>query len=463
MGNTSSKDIDMYETLLLQKQRIIRENERYAFGENTIDKAPKKENPDNRINVPIGKSTVTDVVGYSGRPGELKTEYIVKPVEDEEGIEEEHEKTDDITRLLKSFDEHNKEGVENSELLTTSISLGMAWELWWTSDELGLLEEGILTPEYKIVDNKEVIPVYDGSLKPKMVKFLRYYSTMKGTEETKHCDIYYPKEWESYKRQGDLWVQVVPVDAEGNVKAQTYPYKKVPAIPFRSSMRNEPIFNAQKKLMDSYDSLLSKTQNEVDRFNAAIALFPFKVNKAKWKSISNALRPFFEDLDQYEKWPEYLNKDLNGVGTFYPAQADRLLNDYYRTVKVPDMSDENFAGNASGVALAYKLLGLEFIVSEIEVYFRPGLYQRFEFYKDIMNFSPKYKNVDWDLYEQIIIWNRNLPLDKELLLKMASMLQSLGYSDEAINRFIPSSVIEGKIISEEEIDDESDGDKDDID
>jgi len=40
---------------------------------------------------------------------------------------------------------------------------------------------------------------------------------------------------------------------------------------------------------------------------------------------------------------------------------------------VPDLTDEHFAGNLSGVAMRYKLLGLEQLTSIKERYFREGL------------------------------------------------------------------------------------------
>lgn len=424
-------------TILMQKKRRLRENESYAYGKNYKIHAEKdKPNPDNRIAVPLGKSAVTDIVGYAGRPGEIQTEYKVVQ-------ENSKETTDDLTQLFAAFDLHNEEGIENSELLTRSLSVGIAWELWYTSDELEL-KKGMRTPEYKIVDNEDCVPIYTKDIKPKLEAFIRFQEDE--IEKTLTADIYYPKKSEHWKRSEgkDEWRR----DTTGDT---IYPYEAVPVIPFRTSANNQPVFEAQKGIMDALDSLVSKTQNEVDRFNALITLFPGDVDKKFIEQITELAKPYIKNLEQYDPqaWPRYLEKNLSGVNEFYTSQRDWLEKIFHKTIKVPDVSDKEFAGNQSGVAIAYKLIGFEFLVSEIEVYFRKGLQQRYEFYQDIVNastYSPKPK---WEEYEQAIIWNRNLPVDDESKVRIAAMLQGLGFSMEIILKYLPKSIVAN--MTEEEI------------
>ena len=53
-----------------------------------------------------------------------------------------------------------------------------------------------------------------------------------------------------------------------------------------------------------------------------------------------------------------------------------LEQDIHKFANVPCMSDESFGGNASGVAMRYKLLGFEQITKIKERYFREGLKER---------------------------------------------------------------------------------------
>jgi len=51
----------------------------------------------------------------------------------------------------------------------------------------------------------------------------------------------------------------------------------------------------------------------------------------------------------------------------------RLDNDIHKYSFCPNMSDENFASNASGVAIKFKTMGTENLVSTKERKFKKGL------------------------------------------------------------------------------------------
>lgn len=437
----TNKEIKKLKSKQQVNARIIQENAKYSFGRNpTIINAADTSKPDNRIPVPLAKSSIIDIVGYAGRPGELKTDYVVIDAEEEN-------RSDNITENITLMNEYNNEGLENSELLTKSLSLGLAYELWWVSEELDL-PNAIMTAEYKILDNIECVPVYDGSLKPKLEKFLRFTAD---DEKNEYVDVYYPKyseRWEKPAGEED-WKR----DKKKDTK---YPYKTVPVIPFRSDIADMPVFQAQKTLIDTYDKVLSKTQNEIETFAALITLFPGLADKAFRQKLAEAVEPFIDNLDDYEsdKWPKYLQKDYSGIVEFYKNQGKTVKDLYHETIKVPDFLDQNFAGgDQSGLAIAFKLLGLEFLVSQIEIYFRQGLQKRYDFYGDILEASTM--PFDKAKYEQVITWKRNIPVDDEAKLRIASMLQGLGYSNEAISRYIPDSITDEKL--EEEITEEVDG------
>ena len=61
-----------------------------------------------------------------------------------------------------------------------------------------------------------------------------------------------------------------------------------------------------------------------------------------------------------------------------------IVTDIHKISGVPDMSDESFAGNASGVAMKYKLLNLEQITKTKERYFTEGLRYRLECLSNII-------------------------------------------------------------------------------
>lgn len=83
-----------------------------------------------------------------------------------------------------------------------------------------------------------------------------------------------------------------------------------------------------------------------------------------------------------------------------------IEEDIHKFSGVPCMSDENFAGNASGVAMGYKLLGLEQIVEAKERCFRKGLRRRIKLFSAIMQTKGLAPVMPDDIE---FVFSRNLP------------------------------------------------------
>jgi len=220
------------------------------------------------------------------------------------------------------------------------------------------------------------------------------------------------------------------------IETTPHPYGRVPINVYKANGSGLPFFESEKGLIDAQDKLLSSSVNEVDRFNAVMALFPFKVDKA----FVDKLRDMnvIDDLDQFERWPEYLEKDLGKITAFYDQLADRLERLFHKSIKVPDFSDENFVGNASGVALAYKLLGLEFKAAQIDIYFDRGIRGRYELIGRGLNAGVARYNLDD--YEAIIDNKRNLPVDDAAKVQIAQQLMGI-VSQETILKMLPNSIV----------------------
>ena len=62
-----------------------------------------------------------------------------------------------------------------------------------------------------------------------------------------------------------------------------------------------------------------------------------------------------------------------------------IKEDIYNFSHVPNFMDENFAGNTSGVAMEYKLLGLEMITKVKERHYKRGLRKRIRLYCNFLN------------------------------------------------------------------------------
>ena len=108
---------------------------------------------------------------------------------------------------------------------------------------------------------------------------------------------------------------------------------------------------------------------------------------------------------------KYLNKTLDKDYVEYLRNA--LREDIFSITNVPDLTDEKFAGNQSGVALSYKLLGFENLRLIKQNYFEKGLFQRLTCLLNYKNLSNAPKQIEEGKVE--ITFYTNLPrnIDKD--------------------------------------------------
>lgn len=109
-------------------------------------------------------------------------------------------------------------------------------------------------------------------------------------------------------------------------------------------------------LIDAYDRALSDANNELESFAHAYMVWKnIDIDdEEKRKAQASGSLQFFTpgtDGDVY-----FLTKNIND--TFIEHHIDRLEQNIYRFSKTPNLSDDAF-GTASGVALKFKLTGLE--------------------------------------------------------------------------------------------------------
>lgn len=94
---------------------------------------------------------------------------------------------------------------------------------------------------------------------------------------------------------------------------------------------------------------------------------------------------------------------------------------------------EQFAGNVSGEAMKYKLMGLENIVGVKEAKFKKGLMRRIELLCNFLNISTN----DLILYTDIQpVFTRNKPQNETELANMVKSLYGI-LSDETLISILP--------------------------
>lgn len=100
---------------------------------------------------------------------------------------------------------------------------------------------------------------------------------------------------------------------------------------------------------------------------------------------------------------------------------NRLREDIHTMSHVPHLCDESFGGNLSGVAIAYKLWGLEQLCAMKERKFKKGLQRRIELITNILNI----KGGHYDYKDITPKFRRNKPENNLELTQIATQLSGL--------------------------------------
>ena len=410
------ESMEARESIYLLNIKKYNENQAYVLGKNpTIYEKSQQETPDNRIPIPWAKSSVEDLTGYAATLGNRK---ITFPEQSDE-IANDTIAREEYKAQIKEILNDNNDDIETTELYNQALTHGVAYELFWVVKD----ENGNVTPEYIIVDNDELVLDYTDSIKPVLEKATRFHR--KG--DTLYADVYYPYYMESWKRIKDgSWTMIPDSIVE-------YPYSQVPVAVYKINRHEQSLFEAEKSIIDANDNLMSKSLNEVDRFNALIAMFPFSVDNEFKRKLKEIM--VIDNLGDETHWPEYLEKQLGNISDFYNKLADRLEKEFHKNIKIPNFSDEHFVGNSSGVALAYKLQGMEFKAALIDPYFNNGVMTKIELLNDVIYLGKN--KIEWDVEIEV---KRNLPLDEEKMVQMAQSLVGL-VSEETLLKALPNSIV----------------------
>jgi SPP1 family phage portal protein len=202
----------------------------------------------------------------------------------------------------------------------------------------------------------------------------------------------------------------------------------VPVIEFPNNDDRIGDFERVMTLIDAYDKAQSNIANDFEYFSDAYLVLK-NLSSTQPEDIENMKlsRTMLIDDAGDAKW---LLKDVQDSA--HENFKRRLAEDIHRFSQTPNLTDESFAGNASGVALRYKLLGLEWNASVKERKFKRALQRRIELICNVLNL----KGANYDWREIDIQFHRNLPQNELEQVQIASMLKGI-ISDDTLLSIIP--------------------------
>ena len=358
--------------------------------------------PNNKIANAYANLITSTLVGY------FVGEPITYTAEDETVLNE-----------LQMLFEYNDEADENAELAKTASIYGVAYELLYMEKQ----DEGIGRPmlRFHVLDTRECIPIYDDTIEKNLFAFIRYYVVR---------DVLTDKDKLVVELVTDVDIKRYEATVAGGLSlVETVPhyFGMVPIATYKNNEELMGDFEPVLSLIDAYDTMESDTVNDFDYFvDAYLALYGFTADAEDIVKMKEN-RVLLMDQGTSAEW---LIKNTDDQNT--ENMKIRLDKDIHKFSHCPDMSDENFAGNSSGVAIQYKLLGTENLISGKERKFKRGLQQRLELISQIQGLMGT--NFDWRAID--ISFRRNIPANLSEIATMARQLDGI-VSNETLLAQIP--------------------------
>ena len=308
--------------------------------------------------------------------------------------------------------EYNDEADENAELAKNASIYGVAYEMLYLSEEDKMIR-------FKALNPKEVIPIFDKTVEQNLLAVMRYYEDYDYVEDNTYTivEVIDSKMVRRYKLDTGLSL------------LEEYPhyFSMVPVAIFKNNEDETGDFEQVISLIDASDKMESDSLNDFEYFvDAYLALYGFTADSEDIAQMKEN-RVLLMDEGTSAEW---LTKQTSDA--YVENMKNRLDKDIHKFAKCPNMSDQEFASNASGIAIKFKLLGTENLVSIKERKFKRGLQQRLELMSMIN--SVLREGFDWRAID--IVFTRNIPSNDTDIANMVNTLKDI-VSEETLLAQIP--------------------------
>ena len=398
--------------------------EAYYLGNHPIlNRQMTKGLPNNRI-VANHAKYITDVaVGY----------VLGDPVKYEgEGIEP-------ILDVFSRVDVHS----HDAELAKDLSIFGVGRELYYMTDD----ENPI--PKPAVIDPRKIFLVVDDTVEQRPLFGCHYYEKRDINNQVigYNVNVYTAQEVIRY------FVKDLGSQAYEELGREPHYFGGVPIVEFSNNEEQQGDFEQVISLIDAYNVLMSDRVNDKEQLVDAIL-------KLKGVSIGDDDEEASRTIRLLKQFKvlelpadqgadaDWLSKNL--TETDVEVLRNAIRDDIHQFAMVPNLTDKNFAANASGVAMKYKLLGLEQLAVIKERYFKKGLRKRLQLFANVL----RVKGKAVDVSNVTITMTRNLPANDLEAAQMIAQLQDLVSHKTLVSQlsFVndPQAEVDAKNVEKEE-------------
>lgn len=330
----------------------------------------------------------------------------------------------------------------NFELSKEASKKGIAFELLYIN------EKGSL--KSKKCKAEEIIPIYSNSIGEFLECAVRVWTDydIDGHLIADNAAVYTKKDIWFFKRT-NLAAHFEFVNLERHM------FEDVPVMIYSNNEEQTADFEDIISLIDAYDKGQSDTSNDMEYFTDAYMWIAGALggltNAAAddedegQDSAAATLRKnrllFLDEKGQ----AGFLTKNINDSAN--ENFKNRIYNNIFFLSQVPNLSDESFSGNLTGVAIKYKLIGLEELAIMKQNNFEAAQKKKIKMITEFIN-TKMNKNYDPDMVERK--YERNFTENIAEMIENATKLENVVSKETQLN-MLPNSIVEDAALELEKL------------
>ena len=381
----------------LEVEPRLQKYKKYYDGEHAILKKSYKDEskPCNRTVINYFKSITDGYSGYTAAAGCIS-----------------YSSSEDITEIMEIM-RYNDYQEEDSAFMSDLLLYGTAAELMYMDSESKV--------RFKLINPQQCFAIFDDSLTNDLLYFVRMYKADEWSESNKYIvDVYSDTTLKRYEMDGTSGMP--------SFKEELPQYfSQCPAnVAYMPDERS--VFDCILTQQDAINELVSAEIDDYSAFcDAYLALEMVDAETediAKMKENRVLLLP--EGAKAY-----WVTKNTNS------AQVESIKKDLhesiYRTAHSPDFSSESFVGGvSSGIAIQYRLTGMETRAATICARFKKALQRRIEIIAGVKSLL-----LGEEIFRDIKInFKRNIPADEAQVVAVVNGLKGT-VSDKTLLGQVP--------------------------